>query len=121
MTLSSPRPVHEIMQHRRTLPDGKQTFVLLAFIQHGTADDGYSYETVCPLCGTTVGHVEEQPDAAGVPAELTMAQLRDAMRAQMLTHRTKGGACAPPFAGGSQLAVVKTQRPLDTQTKRRIL
>lgn len=107
------RPVHEIISggNRKR----KQAGVVLAFVQWGNPSDGYRYENVCPWCSKTVGYVDEEQDAGGVPLEMTDHELYKKLQEQMATHML---VCT---AGGFKLAVQKTKVPLNTENLPRVM
>lgn len=52
--MADKKPVHDILSE--TGQEGHQRRPV-AFIQHGNAEDGYTYEGVCPWCGSTICYV----------------------------------------------------------------
>lgn len=87
--------VHDIIRGA-----GKGGKVIISFIQHGTSEDGWKYENICPFCATTVGYVEDKDDM------LSKEQLFKQLQHQMSFHIE---VCT---AGGFKLAVQKTTKPL---------
>lgn len=100
------RSVHEII--RATSKTGLTLCV--SFIQHGTSDDGYEYEVVCPYCARTLSRFTEDP-----AVELTQIDVFRACRSAQLTHV---GTCT---ASGHTLKVQKAKAPLGVETKRSIV
>lgn len=73
---------------------------VIAFIQHGTVEDGWKYEVVCPFCALTIGHVEDKEDM------LTTEQLYKEVYNVTNTHMK---SCS---GGGFKLVVAKAVKPL---------
>lgn len=106
---SGQRLVHDVLFSKKL---GNKPF--LALVQWGSPDEGYDYEVICPWCATTVTRIEEAIEADG-PMELGPKQLLEMATPHMETHRL---TCT---ASGFSIAVVKTNTPLGTETKRRIM
>lgn len=107
------RPVHDIRRIRNNTHKGKQA--TLAFIQHGTSEEGYRYENVCPFCALTVGEVSEEKDPLGFPEEIPLSNLLKALYMQMTVHMK---LCT---ASGTKLNVQLAKHPLGTDGSQKVL
>jgi uncharacterized protein with PIN domain len=92
------RRVHEILRGR----SGKHE-VVISFVQHGTKEDGFLYENICPWCGGTIEKVSANPDAE---MSVVANRLREGMSRHIwtCTHRNS-----------YVLQVEQTTTPLDTE------
>jgi len=92
------RKVHDVIRGRVDEHE-----IVIAFIQHGTKEDGFVYENVCPWCAGTVEKVTANPKA-----ELTtvLNRLREGIYRHIwtCTHRNS-----------YQIQVEKTEFPLNTE------
>jgi hypothetical protein len=92
------RKVHEILGAASGLHD-----VVISFIQHGTKEDGFTYENVCPWCSCTVEKVTANPEAE---MSRILKRLREGMYRHIwtCTHRNS-----------YRLLVEKATSPLNTE------
>lgn len=97
------RTVHDILHSKKL--NGR---ALIAFIQHGTREAGFTYEVVCPYCTNTVGHVAEEVDDLG-PVELSREELASEMKKLMAAHIP---SCTDSW---TRVKVQKATRPLGTE------
>ena len=97
------RAVHDIFTSR------KHPGVKVSFIQHGTREQGFQYEVICPYCAKTVGWID---DHAGT---MTNRELHSFLRKITGTHIRK---C--DHAGAATLAVEVTRVPLRTEERREL-
>lgn len=95
------RPVHDIITLYNRKHKGKA--VMLSFIQHGNAEDGFKYEGVCVWCSSTTGYKDDKEDL------LTYAQLFQELYTLDKEHRKN---C---LASGFHMKVYKTEVPLNTE------
>jgi hypothetical protein len=93
------RRVHDIYKG----PSAKGHGITVAFIQWGKAEDGFTYESVCPWCATTLGKYLAHPKAE---MSQVLVRLKESMRAhiQFCTHQ-----------GSGKLQVEKATTPLQTE------
>jgi ABC-type molybdate transport system substrate-binding protein len=91
------RKVHEIFINPRN------RLQVVAFIQHGTSDQGFVYENVCPFCSVTIEKVTTHPDAE-------MSKVVDRLRTGVGEHLR---VCVRRHS--PNLDVQKTAVPLDTE------
>lgn len=94
------RKVHDVIY---CLSVGNGRRVCLSFIQHGSKEDGFVYENICPWCAQTLEKVTVHPDAdwTTVGNRLLQGLTR---HYQFCVHR-----------GTATLQVEKTDVPLGTE------
>lgn len=82
--------------------------MIIALVQWGNREDGFTYEVICPFCAKTV-NVFEDKDDAGEP--LTEEQVNTVCKKEMSIHI--------PFCSfaGQRLMVEITREPLHTDDK----
>jgi hypothetical protein len=59
--MADKRMVHDILSESGTGPNGETLQRRpVSFIQHGNPEDGFTYEGICPWCGTTLCYVKQE-------------------------------------------------------------
>jgi hypothetical protein len=77
--------------------------IVISFIQHGTKEDGFVYENICPFCAETLEKVTVHPEAE---ASIVFKRLQVGMEKHIWLCSSRGS---------DRLFVEQTTKPLGTE------